>query len=715
MARRKRPTVARTKSKTDDMRMVEPRKRQKTVIGRAKSKSLCSTSEPWNKQQNTITGRERKKTGDLKKAELQNKRHATSATDKEAPINHKDHNDFICAVCGDFGDLICCESCPKAFHTYCIDAVDEGEDEFVCSMGGQTCCKRDYPITHADYEWNLMFEWGESAKGKRNYKSFALDGVEYQLGDTVEVEGAGDITYIAIIESLYEDPYGKKWGSFRWYYTPEETMYGRLEHHLPKEVFISCLVNENDLQTVKSKCRVMNLENFKKFEKKSKRRKRKSTAVYICRQRYNMETGEYRPMIDDAEAQEEDSLDSTGPRPRRTITSDTDNFTKAAIALQLSSVPETLPCRSEERQQITSFVEGGIRQGRSDKGLYISGMPGTGKTATVLQVVRNARKKSDGGKLPPFKFMMLNAMKLPDPTFLYRELWSRISGVLTSSKRAALLLQKYFSSPHPRDPCYVLLVDEIDYIMNKKQDVIYNLFNWPSQRYSKLVVVGIANTMDLPERLKPRVYSRMGLRRLTFKAYTRHQIEEIIKARLEGIKTFDPDAIELCARKVSSTTGDVRKALQIARRAAEICKEKSLKSSDRKVTKSSQTLVTMSHISQAVRELFDSPYVQLIPHISDTQKFFLNALMLEAKQYQRQQVFYEGVADRFLRVSRMRGYSPDGCPLKVAEIADSLNDVQIIGIEKRKVARNPLVRLVVHQDDVHFALRNDELWSKLTH
>ena len=32
-------------------------------------------------------------------------------------------------------------------------------------------------------------------------------------------------------------------------------------------------------------------------------------------------------------------------------------------------------------------------------------------------------------------------------------------------------------------------VDELDYMVTRKQSVLYNLFDWPSKRYSRLVVV----------------------------------------------------------------------------------------------------------------------------------------------------------------------------------------------------------------------------------
>ena len=51
--------------------------------------------------------------------------------------------------------------------------------------------------------------------------------------------------------------------------------------------------------------------------------------------------------------------------------------------------------------------------------------------------------------------------------------------------RAALLLEQRFSTASSRRACCVLRVDELDYVMNRKQDVIYNLFDWPGRRYAR--------------------------------------------------------------------------------------------------------------------------------------------------------------------------------------------------------------------------------------
>lgn len=57
----------------------------------------------------------------------------------------------------------------------------------------------------------------------------------------------------------------------------------------------------------------------------------------------------------------------------------------------------------------------------------------------------------------------------------------------------------------------VVLMDELDQLVTAKQDVVYNFFNWPTLVGSKLIVIAVANTMDLPERVMTgRVRSRLG-------------------------------------------------------------------------------------------------------------------------------------------------------------------------------------------------------------
>ena len=57
----------------------------------------------------------------------------------------------------------------------------------------------------------------------------------------------------------------------------------------------------------------------------------------------------------------------------------------------------------------------------------------------------------------------------------------------------------------------IVLMDELDQLLTTKQEVVYNFFNWPTLVGSKLIVIAVANTHDLPERVMTgRVRSRLG-------------------------------------------------------------------------------------------------------------------------------------------------------------------------------------------------------------
>ena len=92
-------------------------------------------------------------------------------------------------------------------------------------------------------------------------------------------------------------------------------------------------------------------------------------------------------------------------------------------ALRSTSVPSSLPCRDAEKREIKGLLAGCISRGAGGAALYISGMPGTGKTATVTECIRWLKQESAGGRLPPFSYLEINAMKLSSPYALYTLLW----------------------------------------------------------------------------------------------------------------------------------------------------------------------------------------------------------------------------------------------------------------------------------------------------
>lgn len=186
-------------------------------------------------------------------------------------------------------------------------------------------------------------------------------------------------------------------------------------------------------------------------------------------------------------------------------------FQVARSRLHVSSVPTSLPCREGEFSLVYSHLEAAITEGTGNC-IYISGTPGTGKTATVREVIARLEDAIGADELDDFIFVEINGMKITDPHQSYTLLWEALKGQRASPAQALDMLEREFSNPSPRRTPCVVLMDELDQLVTKNQAVMYNLFNWPTLRHSRLIVLAVANTMDLPERtLSNKISSRLGV------------------------------------------------------------------------------------------------------------------------------------------------------------------------------------------------------------
>ena len=178
-----------------------------------------------------------------------------------------------------------------------------------------------------------------------------------------------------------------------------------------------------------------------------------------------------------------------------------------------------------------------------------------------------AQQSSSKDHVCDFEFIEINCLRISSPQEAYTVLWRGLSGEFVGPQIALGRLKSYFediaarsNAPSTAKPSqssvkptnYVIcLLDELDYLVTKNESIVYNFFDWPQLHNSGLIVVGIANTMDLPERLNKRSLSRLGgqqLMRIAFKAYTHEQINDILADRLRHLEgVFEAKSLQLTA------------------------------------------------------------------------------------------------------------------------------------------------------------------------
>ncbi|KAI1773954.1 cell division control protein Cdc6 [Hypoxylon cercidicola] len=237
-----------------------------------------------------------------------------------------------------------------------------------------------------------------------------------------------------------------------------------------------------------------------------------------------------------------------------------------------SADPGQLIGRDGERTQLKSFLQRCSKPNPSGC-IYVSGPPGTGKSAMVNEVTQELVEKGT------VKKVYINCMSIKSSKDLYGTLLDQVCDASDITEGdAATIIQKLFIPRKKSTEVYLVILDEIDHILTLDLESLYRLFEWSMQKSSRLVLVGIANALDLTDRFLPRLKSRnLKPDLLPFLPYSAAQIKTIITTRLQSLVPegsplpfFHPAAVELCSRKVSSQTGDLRKAFEICRRAIDL-------------------------------------------------------------------------------------------------------------------------------------------------
>jgi len=239
----------------------------------------------------------------------------------------------------------------------------------------------------------------------------------------------------------------------------------------------------------------------------------------------------------------------------------------------------------------------------------------------------------------------------------------------------------------------ILVLDEIDQL---SRNVIYNVYSWTTLKKASLVLIGVANDIDLIHSLSltPRTGATPML--LNFQAYTKSQIQEIIQSRISSYSDlFDTKAIDFIASKCA-ISGDIRKALQLC-----------IKVLDTKTPDSTGNIskVTVKDVAPIISSTMSPKIISTIHSLPLTQQLILCCVvkLSEGKEISLQTVYEKyRQATKLIEMGQL-SYQ------EFMEICDILSTTEVITISQKKEKKTEIkvISTPITQDQILFSVTSD--------
>ncbi|KZO90761.1 P-loop containing nucleoside triphosphate hydrolase protein [Calocera viscosa TUFC12733] len=215
----------------------------------------------------------------------------------------------------------------------------------------------------------------------------------------------------------------------------------------------------------------------------------------------------------------------------------------------LKAPPSELAGREDERVELLAFLAPFLSGSEEDsRVMYVSGTPGTGKTAVIKKVLEEVEGVRVG---------MVNCMGLASAKEVWDAVWAALGEAKVKDAKANLerLLEQ-------RECKFVLALDEIDTLL-RLPAVLSSILSLPAQ-HPNLCLLTIANSLSLPSQLPVSI----SLTHVSFAPYTWEQMTAIVRCKMSSDNTLiDEKALELAARRVGGRTGDLRVLVEVLRKA----------------------------------------------------------------------------------------------------------------------------------------------------
>ncbi|CAN8295171.1 unnamed protein product [Cochlearia groenlandica] len=384
-------------------------------------------------------------------------------------------------------------------------------------------------------------------------------------------------------------------------------------------------------------------------------------------------------------------------------------------ALHVSKAPSTIVCREDEQRRIFEFVIGCLDQNKAGS-MYICGCPGTGKSLSMEKVVQQLGDWTNQAGLLPVGTLSLTCTSLTKTTDIFTKILDEIEPLKKDNNYSPLQhLQRLFSQKQESSCSRMMLIvaDEMDFLITKDRGVLHDLFMLTTLPFSRCILIGVANAIDLADRFLPKLKSlNCKPTVVTFRAYSNDQILRILQERLMVLPyiAFQSKALELCARKVAAASGDMRKALCICSSALEILEIeiKGLTGLESQGPTPDDP-VRMNHMIVALSKTFKSPVVDTIQSLPQHQQIIL-CCAVNAFQGSKKDATVGEFNKLYLEICKSLKITSAGIT-EFANMCTVLSDQGILKLAQARGSKLKRVSLRVDKLDITFALQGIRLFE----